>query len=484
MNIKRCIASQKSSIKKCNIKTTPETNGFCHKHFIQLKNNSNIQIYNGSILSLGEVGYDLGSCTKPIYLWQEMNRYIYKIEFIKNRKMMEEISKVIKNGTQPKVIDMLINIANFKSSEEVISFFETNKKLKLKSDNKKLKSNNLIRARHFVGVIYWFHIKIKMLIKFQINIRIKLKYIKNIKEIYKIQKWYRYRSWIKKLPVKPNVMKKYYIPNIDKIKLIQRNVKNYIKIKVKHSHNCPYSMDNYWEIPKKYRVFYKHNKLGMFHPIKNNNGIFHWRYYDIRWLHNDFKTQTANKRFVMEPVLNKEFPEEFVEEIARRIWILTRVENDYAIDENKNNVQYFIEDDWFNRFKRRSLYCFSLMLLDVCNDLDIEIKNINNWRKPYFKLKYQTFYLLVMPAIKNLVTSSNTMNNILLLNIEEDIFHSTREIFKAEYIFPDTDISDDIAGDAIYGILRILIFGKKTQLNIYNLIKDILKENIQILLIM
>ena len=117
----------------------------------------------------------------------------------------------------------------------------------------------------------------------------KLKYGNNINDICKIQKWYRYRKWFKSLPVNPQVMRKHFIPNTNKIILVQRKVKQYINTKVKHSHNCPYSMENYWEIPNKYRVVYKYNQ----------GGSSHWRYYDIRWLHNDFLSQTSDKRFVI-----------------------------------------------------------------------------------------------------------------------------------------------------------------------------------------
>lgn len=115
-------------------------------------------------------------------------------------------------------------------------------------------------------------------------------------------------------------------------------------------------------------------------------------------------------------------------------------------------------------------------MLDLCNLLEVNIENINNWRKQNFKLKYQMFYLQVMPALKNIASNTH------LHNLEEDMFYITRDMFQTKYIFPDTNISDEIAGDAIYGILRTLIFSKRQNAEIYEIIKDVIKENFQTLL--
>jgi hypothetical protein len=55
-------------------------------------------------------------------------------------------------------------------------------------------------------------------------------------------------------------------------------------------------------------------------------------------------------------------------------------------------------------------------------------------------------------------------------------------MFKPYYIFPDSDITDEISGDAIYGILRIILNTKQVGFVIYDVVKDIIKENIQTLL--
>jgi hypothetical protein len=436
---------------------------FCCKHSKISDKNPIVQLYNGITLTVGETVKDIKSFTNPIYLWKKFNKDINNLKSKSSKKIIDNQSIMIKNGSQNKIVDALIEGGSFLSEEKVLSFFQNKKTLKLKP---KLKANDLERARHFLGIIYYFNRNPETLIKFQIKIKMKLKYGKNIKDICKIQKWYRYRKWYKSLPINPQVLRKYFIPNTNKIILVQRKVKQYIDRKIKHSHNCPYSMENYWEIPNKYRVVYKYYE----------GDSFHWRYYDIRWLHSDFLSQTSDKRFVIEPTTRTEFPEDFVVDIAKKIWILTRIENDYDMDEKKHNNPYPIEDDWINRFRRRSLYRFSLMLLDLFHNLDIKIENIKNWRKSDFKIKYQIFYLQVMPVIKNIASNTH------IHHLEEDLFYITRDMFKPEYLFPDTDISDELSGDAIYGILRIIITTKQIGLELYDIIKDIIKENIQTLL--
>lgn len=458
----KCMAVPKTTIKRCR-NFSNDGNSFCCLHGKTINKNSTIQLYNGITITLGESINDIKSFTKPIYLWKQFNKDIDKIKTKGEKKIIDNQAKMIKNGSHNKIVEALIEGGGFSSEEKVISFFQNKKTLKLKP---KLKPSDLENARHFLGIIYYFNRNPATLLKLQIKIRMKLKYGNNINDICKIQKWYRHRKWFKSLPVNPQVMRKHFIPNTNKIILVQRKVKQYINTKVKHSHNCPYSMENYWEIPNKYRVVYKYNQ----------GGSSHWRYYDIRWIHSDFLSQTTDKRFVIEPATRTEFPEDFVENIARKMWVLTRIENDYKMDETINITPYHIEDDWINRFKRRSLYRFSLMVLDLCHNLDIKIENIKNWRKANFKLKYQIFYLQVMPAIKNIASNTH------IHHLEEDLFYITRDMFRPEYLFPDTDVSDELAGDAIYGILRVIISTKQISLEIYGVVKDILKENIQTLL--
>jgi hypothetical protein len=174
---------------------------------------------------------------------------------------------------------------------------------------------------------------------------------------------------------------------------------------------------------------------------------------------------------VIDPSTRKEFPVDFVENIARKMWILTRIENNYDINDIPSSTPYQTTNDWIQRFERRTLYRFILMVLDLCNYLDIKIEKIQNLRKEDFKIKYHTFYLKVMPTLKNIA------RNISSPSIEEDIFWITREMFIAEYIFQETDIYDLISGDAIYGILRIIISFEKYP-ETYTIVKSIIQEYI------
>ena len=480
MHIYKCMAVQKATIKRC--RNYSNGNCFCSLHD---KANTSIQLYNGIILDIGDNITDIKSCTLPISLWKKFNRDNDKIISKNSKKKMDDQSKLIKNGSQSKIMKELIDSFGFLSEEEILLFYQK-KTLKLKT---KMKPADLEKARHFLGILYYFSRHLDILVKIQFKMKLKLRYGKYIDYIRQIQKWYRYRKWLKSLPVTPTVLRKHFIVNIKKIILVQRCVKKYIKIKINHSHDCPYSMENYWNIPKKYRVCYKYYK-------GESN---HWRYYDIRWLHSDFLSQTLDKRMVIEPSIRTEFPEDFVEEVARKMWVLTRIENDYQLDDKKKF--YTVEDDWNNRFIRRSLYRFSLMILDLFNTLELNISHIKLWRKENFKLKYQLFYLQTMSIIKNIIKNANLRQSMDIIpsaiissmdNVVGDIYYLTRDIFRNDYILPDTDISDEIAADSIYGILRILLslkqihsdlLQRKINSDIYIIIKSVIKENIKTFLI-
>lgn len=471
----KCLAVPKTTIKRCRNFANNHI-GLCplHGKFKEKENENTIQLYNGSIYTFTVTFKDIKSFTSPIFLWQELNREINKINkqgFSKSaKKKLEEQAKLIRCGSQTKIIDAFISNGTFQTSEDVLNFKWLSDNKKSKNSQKKITKFNkktFDSARHFLGVIFYFNRKIETLKKFQVNIRMKLKYGKHINTIIKLQKWIRYRMWLTKLPITPLRLRQQFIPNTDKIILLQKAFKKYINVKVKHSHKCPFSLEDYWDIPDKYRVVYKY-KAG---------GNYHWRYYDIRWLHMDFLSQTSEKRYVIEPTTKQEFPDDFVEEIARKSWHLTRRENDYLTEnENNVNIPYSIEEDWMHRFKRRSLYRFSLMLLDLFDKIGLETDKINIWRQQEFKLKYQIFYLQVMPALRNIATNTH------LHHIEEDIFYITRDMFRSEFILPDTINFDEIAGDAIYGILRIILSAQRCTPEIYDIMKDIVRENIQTLL--
>ena len=204
--------------------------------------------------------------------------------------------------------------------------------------------------------------------------------------------------WLKKIPVKPKVMIKHYLPNINKIIIAQRQIKKFIQVKIKHSHNCPYSLERYTDIPEKYRVVYEYRE----------GNSMHWRYFNIKWLDSDWKSQTECKRYVIEQTTKYEFSEDFVEQIARQMWKLSRKENDFCLDSDETKTEYPIENDWENSFMRRSFYRFSLMVLDMCDILGVDLKNIKYLRDPNIRLNYQLFYLKIMPALKNIANNTHT----------------------------------------------------------------------------
>jgi len=453
----QCLAAPKTTLKRCR---NDSRNGtpFCNIHGKLSESKTQIKIYNGSTYTFNNNFKDIEGFTPQIFLWKELNNTICKAKTKSNIKYLENQARIIRCGVQSKIVNELIRTGMFLSYDDVFEFF--------KGKNQKRKT--LENIRHFLGVVYYFQRKDDILRKIQINVRIKKLYGNKVDKIIKIQKWFRHLLWLKNLPVSPEVMRKHYIPNEKKIIMVQNQIKKYITMKISHSHDCPFSLEKYTEIPKKYRISYEY--------YEGNNK--HWRYYNIKWLDSDWKSQTNEKRYVIEPVIKHEFPEEFVEKTARKIWYLTRIKNDYDIDYDKykNYKPYQIENDWVNRFSRRSLYRFVLLMLDICNILDINIENIKNWRSNHYKLKYQTFYLQVMPALKNI--ASNTQ----IYSLEEDIFYITRDMFRAEFIFTDTDVSDIIAGDSMYGILKILLHAKQKNCEVFDIIKDIIKENIKILL--
>ena len=76
-----------------------------------------------------------------------------------------------------------------------------------------------------------------------------------------------------------------------------------------------------------------------------------------------------------------------------------------------------------------------------------------------------------MPILKNIA------RNIYSPSVEEDIFYITRDMFRSEFIFQENDISDLIAGDAIYGILRIIISFEKYP-DTFTIVKSVIQEYI------
>jgi hypothetical protein len=458
MEYDRCWSVSNTTIKRCRNFSKKGTI-FCKKH-----DTCKQQLYNGAVVEYKNNIDNIKSISNPIYQWYEFNKTYFSSN---NQKELSVQGKIIRSGNQKKVIDTLVDEKVFFSNQRAIYFFS--KKAPLKRGKKivfpKLTKEQLERARHFLGVIYFFKRKEYLLRKIQVMIRVKLKYGKDVKMISKIQKYYRHKRWLSRLPVQPKVLVNHYGANVKEIISLQRKVRKHIRYKVKHSHPCPYSQEDYWDIPKKYRVFYKY-KTG---------DITHWRYYDIRWLHIDFRYQCETKRFVVEPCTKEEFPNSFLEMIAKKIWRLTRIEKDNLLLD-----EYVIEDDWRNGLRNRSFYCFMLMVLDLGFFLNIEIPNINQWQTEDFIYKYQMFYLQTMPAIKSIALNCN------FPNIAENIYYNTRDLFTMNFIFRDSNVGDQVAAKAVGGLISliyksrwfILPIDNRNNTNIHHLIMNIIKENV------
>ena len=53
---------------------------------------------------------------------------------------------------------------------------------------------------------------------------------------------------------------------------------------------------------------------------------------------------------------------------------------------------------------------------------------------------------------------------------------------KIDFIFPNTDTLDILTEDVIYGILRVFLVSRRQNQEVHAIIKDIIKENFQTLL--
>jgi len=81
------------------------------------------------------------------------------------------------------------------------------------------------------------------------------------------------------------------------------------------------------------------------------------------------------------------------------------------------------------------------------------------------------FYLEVMPTLRNIAMGTRYHD------LEDTIYYLTRDMFRPGIIFTDTDMSDEIAGDAVYGILRILSMSKRGDPVNYDLFKEVIKDH-------
>ena len=213
----KCFAVPKTTVKRCRNYSTDGTN-FCLVHG-KIKGKQNvIQLYNGSIYTFGRDLKDIKNFTPQIFMWKELNRAIYNAKKKSVQKRLEKQAKLVRCGSATKLANEFEKLQVFQSKEEMTNFFKGKQKAKKKK-------KTLDDMRHFLGVIYYFNRHIDVLKKIQIQVHIRHTYGDNIESVLKIQKWFRHRMWLKKLPVKPTIVIKHYLPNINKIITTQRQVK-------------------------------------------------------------------------------------------------------------------------------------------------------------------------------------------------------------------------------------------------------------------
>jgi hypothetical protein len=446
----RCFGSQKSSVKRCRNYIVRNNNHLCQIHLNDVNKNKELVLYNGSVVTYDSKNM-IKSATPFIKTWRDINKNMYD-----KKKNLEKEAKLTKKASYNSITDALVKTGLFVDKKNVDEFF-----------NKQKKSKKEVTSRmiHYYSVINYYKRNDDKLKKLQLLVRLKLKYKNSIDKIKKIQRWYRNRKWIKSLPVSPERFRNHYMKNIDKIVLLQRKIKEFINTKIKHSYGCPYSQEEYHDIPRKFRVCYKY---------KINNITF-WRYYDIRWIHQDFLRQSENKRFVIEPVTKEEYPEEFVKEVAKKAWYITRKTNQWAIDEEKyRHIRYEEKKDYDTFFKKRTLYCFTLLLYDFQEMIGCKFNENISWRSED-KMKYQYLYLKTMPLISNILLS--IPNYYSLYNT---IYSYTREILNTDAVLNSSYTTDEVAGRAMYGLYVILYCLRRDE-HTKNLISSIIKDNIEVI---
>lgn len=458
----QCLAVPKNTLKRCRNKAKGVT-PYCGTHGRLLKKTGFTQVrhYDGSIVQYENGLFDLSRVVKKeIIYWQDINDYIDRIPKV-DRENAEEMARILRVGSNIDVTIKFLSEEIFPNKNSLLQFYfgeyGKTESIRLGDNYYRLFNGEILeKARNFLGICYNLKLnKQSLLVKLQAKIRGKLyrkktgitkdyihlrvKHKEDIDKIVKIQKWFRYWSWLKKLPVKPKMMVSHYIPNLEKIKFLQTHLREYIHKKIRHSHGCPYSGEDYWMIPKETRIVYKYEE----------GSATHWRYYDALWLHEDFLHQTSNKRFVVEPSTKMEFPEEFVVKVAKKVWRVTR-EQKMMMNQEGDMIEgkYYVERDWNNFFSRRSVYCFSLMLFDLLRYLGIDLKNIDPlaWRKPEMRVRYQHYFLDIGPTLYSIA------QNLGHIDFCYTIQYRCGDILSQYMIFPDEDNIDVLSGLAIYTI--------------------------------
>jgi len=487
MSYHRCFLQLGSSIRRCDNFVDNDNFFFCHKHLkTKLTDYKNkITLYNGvkcvfiddkTITSSSKVNYlhlKYNRALNPIKAVLNNGKYVIvekkkKLSYSEEYYLIKNCS-LIKKGSVNNVINAIKreNIKNLLSKSSIIDFF--NKKYKNDVKNKdRLITRGLNDARHFIGIYLYYKNNEDELKKLQNGYRNRrnikkwnLKYQDDIKKIRTLQIYCRYKLKKKKCPI--SCLKKQYYNNYRNlyvIKRLQRIAKKNIKYKIDHSHGCPYTLEEYKDIPEKYRVCYKYTEG------KKN----HWRYYNIKWLNNDWLTQCEVKRFVLEPSTKKEFSHDFVEKVAKKMWYLSRIENDYDLLNDDNKTPYVISKDWNGFHKRRSLYSYLLLVYDTAHLVGMNINDIYNLNRRRKIKQLDRFYFFIRKSFEY-IKQRFKVYRIIVYDYTLDQYWNS---FYSN-VMPGSGI-DIISSYSIYVFYMMIMYIKNHNENHYSILKRDLKH--------
>ena len=382
-----------------------DNHNLCKIHYKKLYNKSSIQLWNGVVLNIDKPSKSIVSSTNRIQLYRNLyltslnNKDYMKYDMLVN---LQHIS----SGSRNTILEDFITLGAFKSSDHVFSFFKNTPKKKLNDT-----------LRFFYGIFYYYTIKPQKLIFLQRTIRMHIYYKKHIKAIIKIQRFIRHTQWLSSLIIPPERLRNVFYKNIDKVRMIQRNIR--IFISKTQSHGCPYTLDTFNEISKKHRVHYSY--------IINNKK--HNFYFNIKWLHIDWLIQLENKTFLVNPGTKQEIPNNFIEEIAIKVHLLIEKGENICINDNCSKIHiYDKEEHWTHEIQRRSFYSFCFMLLEITDILNRSVSSIEDFYKNLEVINFYDFFVSILSQVLEYLY--NTPNNSACDDIQNIRIHIQKSMFK------------------------------------------------------
>ena len=418
----------------------------CKTHYRILQKKKCIQLWNGSILSI-DTKNKYTNISPTIELYRQLYLTSLDTEKYVQYKMNKNL-RIISNGSMKIVIDALCAINAFVDRKEVYKFCKNLPKKEIIS-----------KLQFFYGIYYYYHIHTEKVLFLQRTIRQKVYFLKHKKKIITIQRYIKHKQWLQSLVVQPKRMVGVFMKNIHKIVQIQRLARKRISNII--SHDCPYTLEKFVDIPKKYRISYN---------IKTDT-ISHYFFFNVKWLHTDWISQIQKKTFVINPSTKEEFPLSFIEEVSRKAWNLTRRDNDFCLqDECKETHIYKKINDWNDEFMNRSFYSKCMMILDICFFLDIEVPNIIDFYNSLEGNHFICFFREVFPEFASLLFDLSYINiyditHTYMCYIKKKFFSiGKKEVEIGSFLFYITfllhKVYTDIKEENIYHVIKIMFQDK------------------------